>query len=182
MGKSKKNLRINKFLLIILIWGLIIAIFFCINSTYIYYKDLDYEKNVSIKIGDEIPTIIDYVDTENLEKLDSRKIEWENLTTEDNKIYSAGEYIGYITFRDKKIKLTLQVVDDEYPNIDGVKDITIYVNNDVDLLKNIKVTDNSHDTVDIKVDGEYNLKKVGEYKLSYVATDKSNNETKKNLN
>lgn len=181
MKKSKKKLKINKFLLSILAWGLIIVVFFSVNSTYIYYKDLDYKKSVSIKIGEEIPTITDYVDTENLKKLDSTKIKWENLTTEDNKIYSAGEYNGYIIFRDKKIKLNLKVIDDENPTIEGVKDITVYVNNDVELLKNIKVTDNSHDTVDIKIDGEYNVKKVGEYKLIYVATDKSNNETRKDF-
>ena len=169
----KKNL-IN-----ILFGLLIISVFFCINVVYIQYKDLDYVKNITVKIGDELPSINDYVDHENLEKLDSTEIEWENIKFKDNKIYSAGEYSGYITFRNNKVVLKLNVVDDVKPNIEGVKDITVYVNNEVDLLKNIKVTDNSSDEIEIKVTGEYNVKKVGEYKLSYVAKDKSNNETRK---
>jgi len=173
---NKYNLLLN-----MIIWSLNILIFSSINIIYINYKDLNYKESVSIKIGDEIPTITDYVDNENLERLDSNKIEWENINLENNKIYNTGEYIGYIVFRNEKIILKLNVIDDEKPSIEGVKNITIYVNNDVDLLKNIKVIDNSHDKVEIKVNGEYNTKKIGEYELSYIATDKSNNEEKKDF-
>lgn len=167
----------NNILLKILLFALIIIIFLSINSINIEYKELIYKESIDIKIGDNLPIINDYVDNENLKKLDSNIIEWENVSTKDNKVYSAGEYNGYITFRDEEIVLKLNVIDDEKPSIQEVKDITIYVNNKVDLLKNIKVTDNSSDEVNVEVKGEYDISKVGEYKLSYTATDKSGNET-----
>ena len=77
--------------------------------------------------------------------------------------------------------MTLEVIDDEAPTLEGVEDIIIYVNTEINLLNNIKSSDNSHDEVDIKVNGEYDVSKVGEYSLSYVATDKSGNETVKDF-
>ena len=175
MGKVKRSFyKYNVFLLVILL--IVVLVFLGIGLVQIDYKDLDYIKRIDIKIGEEIPDINKYVNGENLEKLNSKEIEWDNIESQDNKIYSAGLYKGYISFRNEKVALELNVIDDEKPTIDGVKDITIYVNNSVDLLKNIKVTDNSSDKVEIKVDGQYDIKKVGEYKLSYVATDKSGNE------
>ena len=60
-----------------------------------------------------MPTVEDYVDSKELKRLDNNKIEWEDINLEDNKIYSAGKYTGYITFRNKQIKLILEVNDDE---------------------------------------------------------------------
>ena len=180
MKKIKKSFyKYNIFLLIILL--VVILTFLGVGFVQVYYKDLEYVKRVDIKVGDEIPNINKYINDENLVKLDSKEIKWDNIVTTDNKIYSAGLYKGYISFRDEKIILELNVIDDIGPSIEGVKNITIYVNNSVDLLKNIKVTDNSSDNIDLEVIGKYDAKKVGEYKLSYVATDKSGNETVKNF-
>lgn len=172
-----KNLKKYSFVFTILIWIFIIVLFFSINIVNINYKDLVYKKQLTIKIGDEIPIINDYMDEVNLEKLDSTEIVWDNINIIDNKIYTVGKYIGYINFRNEKKKLELNVIDDEKPIISGVKDLTVYVNSEVDLLKNIKVTDNSNDEIKVIVKGEYSMKKAGEYKLSYVAIDNSNNET-----
>ena len=79
----------------------------------------------------------------------------------------------------EKIKITVDVIDEEAPRIEGVEDITIYVNEEIDLKKNIKISDNSHDEVSLNVNGEYNINAAGEYLLSYVVTDKSGNETVK---
>ncbi len=167
----RKNITKYNILFNILVLILVTIILLSVNYIYISYKDLDYKKILSIKIGEEIPDINKYVNDENLEKLNSKEIKWEDVDTK-----KAGLYTGYISFRNEKVVLKLNVIDDLKPSIDGVRDITIYLNNSVDLLKNIKVTDNSSDDVDIKVVGEYDIKKVGEYKLSYVATDKSGNQ------
>jgi D-alanyl-D-alanine carboxypeptidase len=176
MTKLKKKAIKHNLLIMIILWILIIVIFSSINIIKINYHDLVYKESISIKIGEELPTINDYVDSENLKKLDDTNINWENIDTSDNKIYSSGEYTGYITYREEKKILKLIVIDDEKPKIEGVKDITIYKNESIDLLKNIKVTDNSSDDIEINVIGEYDTSKVGEYNLSYKATDKSNNE------
>jgi len=179
MRKIFNQISRHSILINIFFWLLIIGIFFCINIVNIQYKDLDYKKSITIKVGDEIPSINDYVNSENIEKLDSKEIKWEKINLKDNKIYISGEYSGYINFRGQNLKIQFQVIDDESPKIDGVKDIVVYVNNNVDLLKNIKVTDNSSDEIDLQIRGSYNIKKVGSYSLSYVAKDKSNNETVK---
>jgi len=182
--KLKKKLYKYNIIILLIVLLLVIIAFLSVNIICIFYKDLDYLESIDIKIGDEIPKIDKYVDSENLKKLDSNEIEWQNIDNsdiEDNKIYRAGEYLGYIDFRNEKVVLKLNVIDDVKPTINGVNNITIYVNNTVDLLKNIKVTDNSIEDVNIKVIGEYDIKKVGEYKLSYVATDKSGNETVKDF-
>lgn len=176
MSKNKKNHKKRNIILIIcslfiVIVGTVFGIFYIE-----YNKELTYKDRISIKIGEELPIIQDYVDSDQLNRLDNTEIEWEDIDLEDGKIYSAGEYVGYILFRDKKLKLVLEVIDDEVPQIDGVEDITIYVNEEVDLLKNITTTDNSHDEVLLKINGEYDTSIAGEYSLSYVATDKSENE------
>lgn len=170
--KKKRNI-------IFIIIGVLIVIVAAI-SVYvltIYNRYLNYKNSVSIKIGDNLPTIESYLDSEELKRLENKEIEWQNINLEDNKICNAGKYTGYITFRNKKIEIILEVIDDENPTIEGVEDITIYVNEEIDLLKNIKTSDNSHDEVSINVKGEYNTSTSGEYALSYVASDKSGNET-----
>lgn len=170
----KKNKLI--ILITILLFIIILSILVFLN---IYNKDLVYKNNLIVNIGDELPTIDKYIDTEEQKRLNSNKIEWEDVPTEDGKLYNAGKYTGYIKFKDKKVKVTLEVIDDEAPLLEGVEDITIYVNTEVNLLSNIKTNDNSHDKIDVKISGEYNISEVGEYQLSYVATDKSGNEVTK---
>lgn len=178
MAKKKRKKKKLKILMgIIFLFIIIVSCVFLI----FYNRELDYKNSAIIKIGEEIPTIEYYINAEEIKRLDSNDIEWIDINLEDNKIYSAGEYTGYITFKNEKIKIILKVIDDVNPTIEGVNDISIYVNDEVDLLKNITTSDNSHDAVSLNVNGEYNTSKVGEYPLSYVATDKSGNKTTKDF-
>lgn len=142
-----------------------------------YDRDLKYKSSVSIRIGDKVPKLNAYVDSDELKRVKDKKINFKRVKLEDNRVYHAGKYEGFFNFKDKKIKIFLKVIDDIKPVINGVEDISIYVNEDVDLLKNITVSDNSHDKVNLEVNGTYDKSKVGEYQLSYVATDKSGNKT-----
>ena len=172
-NKSKKHIVIWS----VIIFLLVVAVVVGIVLFNIYNRKLEYKKSVSIKIGDELPTINDYVDDKELERLDNKEINWNDIPLEENKVYNAGKYTGYIKFRDDKLEIKVEVIDDEAPSIEGVSDITIYVNEEVDLIKNITTNDNSHDEVSLNINGEYSTSQVGEYSLSYVATDKSGNET-----
>lgn len=176
-----KNSNKNYLFLNIMISLFIVIIFLSFNIINVNYKELFYKQSVSIKLGEELPIISDYVDEENLKKLDSKKIIWNDLKLENNNLLPVGEYSGYISYRNKKITLKLVVVDDIAPIIDGVKDITIFVGDKVDLIKNIKVTDNSGDELDIKIEGNYDINKSGEYNLSYLAVDNSGNKTKEDF-
>ena len=69
------------------------------------------------------------------------------------------------------------VRDKEAPVITGVKDITIYVGDKVDLFKDIVISDNSNEELEKKVLGTYDVNKVGEYSLTYEVKDSSDNVT-----
>jgi len=81
--------------------------------------------------------------------------------------------------KEEKYTFEVIVVDNEKPKIEAEDSITIYVGDEVDLLEYVTVTDNFDKEFDVKVEGTYDNSKKGEYKLSYVVKDSSNNESKK---
>ena len=89
------------------------------------------------------------------------------------------KFINKISFwkdnNDKEYILKVNVIDNEVPVITSKEKITITVGDKVDLLKDVKVVDNSHEEIIPTIEGEYDLKKAGTYKLKYKATDSSNN-------
>ena len=162
-------------------WILILIIILLIGCGSLFFlwktNQLDYKSSLTIQVGEELPTIKDYV--KNHKKLDQQTISWKKMKKEKNKIYHAGTYQGTFSYQGKEITLQLIVQDQEAPTIKNVQDLTIHQNEEIDLLKNIEVTDNSHDSIDTKVIGDYDVSKVGTYSLAYQATDKSGNKTEK---
>ena len=69
----------------------------------------------------------------------------------------------------------INVIDKTSPKIEGKSELSTYVGSKIDLLKDVKVSDNSLEEIKAKVTGEYDINKVGEYKLKYEASDSSNN-------
>ena len=138
-------------------------------------KEITYKEKNTIKVGEEVPSVEDYITSNNCE---SCTIEWTNIDLEDNKIYTAGIYEGVINL-DKKINIKLEVIDDEAPTLNNIKDITITEGDTVDLLKDITATDNSKDEIDISINGTYDTNKAGEYIIEVIAKDNSNNGNKK---
>ena len=174
--KKIKYLFILLFIILIVVGSLVVIKY---NNEQKEKKKLSYKEEITIKIGDKLPNINDYVDKKDQDKIKNTSIDWKDITIEENTTYYSGTYQGIFKFNDKKIIVRLNVIDDIKPSIEGVKDITIYEKEDIDLLKNIKTNDNSKDKIDIKVEGTYDINKKGEYKLKYVATDKSNNKEEK---
>lgn len=162
----KKKLALIIIFIIIITLGIL---------AYIKFTNIEYKEEVKITIGDKVPSIEDYVSKKDLKKIDNKKITWKDLKTEKNRAYYAGTYKGSFEFKGKEKNIKLNVIDDEAPVIENVKPIEIVEKEKVDFLKNIKVTDNSHDKVDVKVNGNYDVNKKGEYELTYVAIDKSGN-------
>ena len=160
----------------VLILVLIAVLLFCLSN-----KDLKYQESIQILIGEELPTLDEYLDSDDLKRIDNLEITWSTMPLEDGKIYHAGTYEGYFSFRGEEKNIFVVVVDDVAPSIEGVQDITVYKDETVDLLKDITVTDNSHDEVETSVSGDYDLSAAGEYALSYVAKDDSSNEATENF-
>lgn len=139
-------------------------------------KNIEYIDEIKINIGDNLPNSTDYIN--NYKNIDN--ITWDNYIEDMN--YHANEYTGKISVDKKTINVKLSVVDKENPNIENVKDITIIEGNNIDLLKDVKVTDNSKDELKIEILGDYNINKAGTYNLKIRAVDVSNNESVKEFN
>ena len=136
------------------------------------YNKFEYKKNITIKIGDKIPTTSDYT------KYKASKIKWSKLKIEDKTTYYIGEYEGKINYHKKSYVVKLTVKDDKAPEIE-VSDMETDFGKDIDILSNVKVKDNSKDEVKTEVSGEYDVNKSGEYNLKIVSTDKANNSSEK---
>lgn len=164
-----------------IVWSIsIIFIMLLLGGAILYFlkkeEIVSYNKEITLKIGDTVPDQIEYKIGK---KTDHAKITWNELFIEDEKIYYVGTYKGIFSIKKKLYEVTLIITDDVAPTIEGVKNIEIYENEEIDLLKEITVTDDSHDEVSIDVKGEYDKAKKGEYNLIYEAKDKAGNITTK---
>lgn len=72
----------------------------------------------------------------------------------------------------------IQIVDLEKPVITYNKNLQTEKGTEIDLLKNVTASDNSKEDVKVFVEGKYDFKTAGEYKIYYVASDSSGNEIK----
>lgn len=175
MDRKNKILIVLISVLLVLLIGLILFLFVFNKKEKI---ELDYNKSLSIEMGEQVKTIDDYInnniDTSNI------IINWdESLIIEDEKVNCYGTFKGYFEYKDKEYEIELVVVDKVSPTIDGVKDLSTTKGVSIDLLKNITTSDNSKDTILVDVVGEYDINTVGTYKLKFVAKDNSGNTVEK---
>lgn len=115
-----------------------------------------------------------------------------SLVSEDNKVkvLSEDETIDTSTLGEKEITIkyeveeqeetkifTITIVDTQAPTIEYTKELSTNVGTKIDLLKNVKVSDNSKEEIKATIEGDYNFDNEGTYNLKYVAVDSSNNKT-----
>ena len=173
MERKRKKSKKKKILIISLVSAFIILlgvfIYFATSSDIFTYKD-----KITIEVGEDIPTIKDYL-YKNNDKI--KDITWKDIDNSDSKIYKVGTYIGTFTYKGEEKEVKLIVKDTKSPEINGVKDIEVLAfTTKPDLLSEITADDNSKEEIKVEVKGEYNIEIPGEYNLSYVAKDSSGNE------
>ncbi len=156
----------NKILIIIILIVIGITTVFILNNNQLKIKN-----SITINVGDEIPTIKDYT-----KKKINVKIKFKNIELEDNKVYKTGTYKASFKYKNQNYEVKLKVIDNIKPTIEGVQDIEINQNDEIDLFENITISDNSKDELKKEIIGDYDITEVGEYNLKYVVTDKSGNE------
>lgn len=88
---------------------------------------------------------------------------------------------SYFTKQQKEKLKAQQIIDTIKPEIIGAKDITIKQGDTIDLTQNIKVEDNIDKDIPLVITGDIDTNKVGEYKITYTATDKSNNKAEQTI-
>ena len=170
MERKRKKSKKKKILIISLVSAFIILlgvfIYFATSSDIFTYKD-----KITIEVGEDIPTIKDYL-YKNNDKI--KDITWKDIDNSDSKIYKVGTYIGTFTYKGEEKEVKLIVKDTKSPEINGVKDIEVLAfTTKPDLLSEITADDNSKEEIKVEVKGEYNIEIPGEYNLSYVAKDSS---------
>lgn len=179
MKKTKKEPQKNLSLIIvscvigiILIAGLIITLII-INSEpkveIILSDKLTYEINTEVKLLSLISS------AEGIEILTKDEI----INTSE-----LGEKEIIIKYKNKRQKekyfsFKIKIIDTTAPVIEAGDTITTNIGTKADLLKDVKVTDNSLEEIIPTIEGEYDFNKTGTYKLKYIAQDKSGNKGEK---
>ena len=132
-------------------------------------------KDVEVSLNEEVLNTSGVVNVEDGEVLtDEEKI--------DTSVLGVQKVVIKVKSKDgieKEYSYNVTVKDTEAPVIEAKDSIKTEVGTKVDLLKNVKVTDNSGEEIKATVEGSYDFNKVGTYKLYYVAKDSSENESKK---
>lgn len=158
----------KKFLLLmILVISLILT--GCGNS-----KTVKLKENLTFEIGDDVK-LLSLVDTSNEVKITS-----EDTIIDTSKLGEQELIIKYLDGEEEKeFPVQIKIVDTTKPVIESKDTLSTYVNTKIDLLKGVKVLDNSKENIKVVVEGNYDIKKEGKYNLKYVASDSSGNKTEK---
>lgn len=135
-----------------------------------YQGNLELVDNLDVEINSEISLLSFIKNRNNLEIIS-------NNEKVDTSILGNKELIIKYKENDeeKEYKFNINIKDTTVPKIEFSKEITTTIGSKIDLLKNVKVTDNSLEEIKATVEGEYDINKEGSYNLKYVAVDSSNN-------
>ena len=168
MSKNIKKTMFNRKKIII------ISIILFIN-----YKSLKVtlKENNKVEINTKLYNI-DMIDSVKNGKIISKK---EKVDT--SKLGKKTVKIKIKNFFNKKkdFAYNINIIDTNKPKIDAKDNFTVIEGDQLDLLGEVNVSDNSNEKISAKVEGEYDFNKVGSYKLKFVAKDSSGNETKKDF-
>ena len=173
--KMKKS---KKLPIILLSGAVLVAVSVVIFLFFNYYWKISYSlKNPVFEINSSA-TVEDLV--ENISKgmlvNGADILETETLGDHEQKIIIRNKLE-----KDTEIYAHFAIDDTIPPNIEGEDALTIYENGEIDILSQYDFSDNSLLEIKTEVSGEYNTKKVGEYRLTLIATDLSNNVSEKSI-
>lgn len=165
--KKKKIIIISIIIIILIISSILI---------FLNYQEME----VTIKEKIEVPLNSKLTNLDNITNLKNGQIITDEKTIDTSKI---GEQKINISIKNKLGKLKeyhyiVNVYDDEKPSIIFSKELTIEEGQNIDLLKDVKVEDNSQEKITPSVEGNYDINEPGKYQLYYVAKDSSDNEAK----
>ena len=173
-NKKKKILKLNKkgiIIIVVIICLIIFTIFF------IKFKSLNIKlkKNNNVEINSKI------YNTDMIESINNGTIVSKKEVINTSKLGKKKVNLKIKTFfkKNRSYSYIINIVDTKKPKIEADDSISVFEGDEVDLLEKVKITDNSKEKITATIEGEYDLKKVGSYKLFYVAKDSSGNKTKK---
>ena len=162
----------------IVVVGGVVAVHIIISNTgteaKIEYKtNIELSDNLSFEINSELYLM------SLIKKISNGELITENYKVDTSKLGSQEVIIKYFNEKQEEAehKFNIDIVDTTKPVIEFNKELSTTSGNKIDLLKDVKITDNSNEEIKATVEGEYDFNKVGSYNLKYVAVDSSNNKT-----
>ena len=103
MKKRKKSKKRKIFIVVFFLLFLILLLI----SMYVINNDLlEYRTKLTIEVGDNVPSVDDYI-YDNKEEI--KDIKWYNLETIDGKIYKIGTYTGVFNYKNEDKMLALNM-------------------------------------------------------------------------
>jgi len=170
--KRKKHKKKKIIVLLTIIIIILLIIGFILFS--IFNKDIKVElnKKLEVEINSDI-NLLSFIKKVDNGKIDTKdkKIDTSKLGEQELKIYL------FNNIKKKEYKFKIKVVDTTKPVIEAKEELSTIEGTKIDLLKDIKVEDNSKEEIKVEIIGDYDFNKKGEYKLKYNAKDSSKNET-----
>ena len=176
--KEKKNNKKKIIIIVVCVLAIILialGVFLFVNKK--ENKDIKEDTpkiklidNLEVEVNSEVNLLSFISDSKDVEILSSDE-------TVDTSILGEKELVVKYKEegKEKEYKFTINVKDSTIPVIEYQKELSTTVGTEIDLLKDVKVTDNSKEEIKATVEGEYDFNKEGTYTLKYVATDSSNN-------
>ena len=148
--KKKKIIIISIIIIILIISSILI---------FLNYQEME----VTIKEKIEVPLNSKLTNLDNITNLKNGQIITDEKTIDTSKI---GEQKINISIKNKlgKVKeyhYIVNVYDDEKPSIIFSKELTIEEGQNIDLLKDVKVEDNSQEKITPSVEGNYDINEPG---------------------
>ena len=159
----KKVKLTKKFKIILAISFALIVIVSILSILYIKSKStkITMKKNTKVEINSKI------YNSDLIKSIKNGKIISKKETVDTSKLGDKKIKIKYKTYfnKTKVYSYTINIVDTKKPVIEGIEKISINQGDEVDLLADVKVDDNSKEKIQVKIEGDYDLNKVGSYKL-----------------
>ena len=137
--------------------------------------NITFKSNLEIEVGTKLKV------SDLIEKIDGSLVNDFDIDTKELKTNTVE--IEYKDNENKtlKTKVIYKIVDKTPPVVMLNNTYILQSGNEKTLASLIFCADNYDKTPNCRVEGNYDMNKVGEYNLKYIATDKSNNKTEKDF-
>ena len=161
---------------IIIVISVLVVMILIIGGIYLNSKRLvlEYEHNIEVDVNEKLYNLDAIKNIKNGKIITKKELV---NTTKLGKVKVTFQVENFFKKR-VKYKYIVNVVDKEAPKIIFKNELESEIGEEIDLLKDVTVEDNSKEKITPQVEGEYDINKSGDYKLYYIAEDTSGNKAK----
>lgn len=161
---------------IIIVISVLVVVILIIGGIYLNSKRLvlEYEHNIEVDVNEKLYNLDAIKNIKNGKIITKKELV---NTTKLGKVKVTFQVENFFKKR-VKYKYIVNVVDKEAPKIIFKNELESEMGEEIDLLKDVMVEDNSKENITPQVEGEYDINKSGDYKLYYIAEDTSGNKAK----